>query len=148
MNRSAWEFVCAYAPDGSPAWSSDLRLSIPVLSAHRHISAPELVYLKGINRYLLFTWRLHADFAPMGTSLFIYEAPEPWGPFALAHVEEDWEGAEENPRFGPYCPRLPLKWVESDGLSCWLQFSGNWSAEGREAGFYRSSVRRFSLIMR
>ena len=148
MDRSVWEFVCAYNPDGTPAWSNNLDLSIPVLSVHRHISTPELVYLKSINRYLLFTWRLHEDFMPNGTDLFIYEAPEPWGPFSLAHAELDWEGAEQDPRFGPYCPRLPLKWIESDGQTCWLQFSGSWGEAGQSKNYYRSSVRQFKLLMK
>jgi hypothetical protein len=145
VRREAWEWVCSFTPSGEPAWSHDLDEAVPVLSMHRWLGMPEMVYLAGIKRYLLFTWRLHKDFSPYdGTDLLVFESPEPWGPFSLVHFEEYWEGKD----FNPYCPRLPLKWVESDGVTCWLQFSGNWGPEGQKAGYYRSNVRQFRLIMK
>lgn len=145
VRREAWEWVCAFTPSGEPAWSSDLDEAVPILGLHRHLGMPEMVYLAGINRYILFSWRLHKDFSPYdGTDLLVFESPEPWGPFSLVHYEEYWEGKD----FNPYCPRLPLKWVESDGITCWLQFSGSWSPEGQhEKGYYRSNVRQFRFIM-
>jgi hypothetical protein len=134
--------VCAFTPSGEPAWSFDLNEAVPVLSLHRWLSIPEMVYLAGVQRYLLFTWRLHQDFSPdQGTDLLVFESPEPWGPFSLVHYEEYWEGKAYN----PYCPRLPLKWMEADGVTGWLQFSGSWGPEGQKAGFYRSNVRPFRL---
>jgi hypothetical protein len=144
MRREAWEWVCAYSPSGHPAWSPDLDQAIPVLSLHRWVSIPEMVYLAGIDRYLLFTWRLHGDFSPdQGTDLLVLEAPEPWGLFSLVHFEEYWEGRD----FNPYCPRMPLKWMEADGVTGWLQFSGSWGPKGQEAGYYRSNIRKFRLKM-
>lgn len=145
VRREAWEWVCAFTPSGEPAWSFDLNEAVPILSLHRWLSQPEMVYLASIRRYLLFTWRLHKDFSPDdGTDLLIFEAPEPWGPFALVYWEEYWEGKE----FNPYCPRLPLKWINPDEVSGWLQFSGSWGPAGQKAGFYRSNVRPFRFIMR
>jgi len=145
MRREAWAWVCAFSPSGEPAWSHDLNESAPVLSLHRWLGAPEMVYLAGLRRYLLFTWRLHQDFSPDdGTDLLVFDAPEPWGPFTLAHFEEYWEGRA----FNPYCPRLPLKWMESDGVSGWLQFSGNWGPAGQKALYYRSNVRPFKLVLK
>jgi hypothetical protein len=143
--RGGWEWVCAFTANGDPAWGRDLESAIPVLSVHRCIGLPEMVYLAGIERCLLITWRLHRDFSPdHGTDLYIYDAPEPWGPFSLAHFEEYWEGQG----FNPYCPRLPLKWVEEDGVTGWLQFSGSWGPRGQAQGYYRSNVRRFRLVLR
>ncbi len=140
----AWEWLCALTPSGEPAWNNDLNESVPILSLHRWLSIPEMVYLAGIQRYLLLTWRLHQDFSPEhGTDLLVFEAPEPWGPFSLAYHEEYWEGKE----FNPYCPRVPLKWIESDGISGYLQFSGSWGKVGQEKLYYRSNVRPFRLIM-
>ena len=145
LRPEAWEWVCAFSPSGQPAWNHDLNESVPVLSLHRWLGIPELVYLAGIQRYLLFTWRLHADFsADDGTDLLVFEAPEPWGPFSMVHFEEYWEGKAYN----PYCPRLPLKWVEADGVSAWLQFSGSWGPAGQEALTYRSNVRPFKLHLK
>ena len=145
MRRGAWEWVAALSPSNEPAWTYELNDAMPVLSLHRWLGLPDMVYLAGINRYLLFTWRLHGDFAGSeGTELIVLEAPEPWGPFSLVHYEEYWEGKA----FTPYCPRLPLKWLQPDGITGWLQFSGSWEPAGQEAGYYRSNVRQFRLNMR
>ncbi len=146
VRPEAWEWVCAFDTAGEPAWSHDLGEAVPVLSLHRWIGAPEMVYLPGIERYLLLTWRLHRDFSPDdGTDLLVLEAPEPWGPFSLVHFEEYWEGKE----FNPYCPRIPLKWMAADGVTGWLQFSGSWAPRGQvPGGSYRSSVHQFRLNMR
>jgi hypothetical protein len=142
MQREAWKFVCAFQPNGEPAWASDLDAAIPILSLHRWLGLPEMVYLAGIKRYLLLTWRLHRDFSgDDGTDLLIFESPEPWGPFSLVHFEEYWQGKE----FTPYAPRIPLKWMAPDGKSGWLQFSGSWTPAGQKAGYYRSHVRPFKL---
>jgi len=142
VRGEAWEWVCAFAPSGEPAWSHDLDASIPILSMHRWLGLPEMVYLASLRRYLLLTWRLHKDFSgDDGTDLIVLDAPEPWGPFSLVHVEEYWEGRAYN----PYCPRVPLKWMDHNGTSGWMQFSGSWSTAGQKAGYYRSNVRPFRL---
>jgi len=144
MRREAWEWACAFTPANEPAWSHDLAEAVPVLSLHRWLGAPELVYLDGLRRYLFLTWRLHEDFSPdAGTDLLVLEAPEPWGPFRLVHAEEYWEGQA----FNPYCPRIPLKWLNADGVSGWIQFSGSWGPAGQQTNYYRSSVRPFRLRM-
>ena len=139
-----WEWVAAFLPNGEPVWHNDLNEAIPVLSAYKSISIPDMVYLKKLNRYLLLTWRLQKDFSGSnGTDLIIYESPEPWGPFSLAYEEEFWEGKE----FNPYNPRIPLKWMEDDGVTGWMQFSGCWEDAGQKNGYYRSNVRKFKLCL-
>jgi len=145
--REAWQWVGAFALDGQPAWTHLLSDAIPVLSLHRWISQPEMVYLPAIRRYLLLTWRLHRDFSSAdGSDLVILDAPEPWGPFSLVHIEELWEGRA----FNAYCPRLPLKWLDADGFGGWLQFSGSWGygPDGLQLASYRSHVRPFRLVLR
>ena len=145
IRREAWEWVCSFLPSGEPAWSCDLNEAVPILSLHRWLGMPEMVYMAGIKRYLLLSWRLHSDFSPTeGSDLMIFESPEPWGPFSLVHFEENWEGKS----FNPYTPRLPLKWVESDGITCWLQFSGSWATAGNsDDERYRSNVRKMKIIL-
>lgn len=145
IRREAWEWVCAWTPAGEPAWHPDLSAAIPILSIHRYLGLPEMVYLAGLKRYLLFTWRLHADFnGDEGTDLLILDAPEPWGPFSLVHFEECWEGKD----FTPYCPRLPLKWMSPDHQTGYLQFSGSWSPRAQKLNYYRSNIRQFRLKLR
>ena len=143
-NGMYWEFVSAFTREGEPLWTRSLDDAIPILSIHRFVGLPEMVYLKDITRYLFLTWHLRGDFDPdMGTDLLILEAPEPWGPFSLVHHEELWEGKA----FTPYCPRVPLKWMDPGHRSGYIQFSGSWSsgAEAQANGYYRSNVRKFAL---
>lgn len=145
MRREDWEWVSAFAPSGEPAWNHDIDTAVPVLSLHRWLSLPDMVYLAGIKRYLLLTWRLRTDFSPEdGSDLLIFESPEPWGPFSLVHFEEYWEGKE----FTAYTPRIPLKWMSPDGLSGWMQFSGSWAPKNQPRLTYRSHVRSFRLKMK
>ena len=139
MKANYWEYVCAMDKDGNPVWDNNIDESIPILSIHRYIGLPEMVYLAGIKRYLFLTWRLRDDFNPHeGTDLLILEAPEPWGPFSVVYFEEFWEGKA----FTPYCPRIPLKWMEDD-VTGYIQFSGSWDDHTR--GYYRSNLRKFRL---
>jgi hypothetical protein len=142
---TAWQWVCSFDLDGHPVWGYCLEDSIPILSLYRWISLPEMVYLAEINRYLLLTWHLHEDFSPdSGTDLLVLESPSPWGPFSFVHYEEFWEGK----LFNPYCPRLPLKWLEGDGVTGWPQFSGSWGPYGQAEGYYRSNVQKFRLKLK
>jgi hypothetical protein len=139
---TAWEWVCHVDAANVPAWTTELDRAQAVLSDDRWISLPEMVFLPGLDRYLLLTWRLNEDFSPdHGSQLVVYEAPEPWGPFALAHHEPAWERRE----LTPYCPRVPLKWLDGDGRGGWLLFSGSWAAG---LALYGMHVRRFRLRLR
>jgi len=140
---AAWQWVSEVDRGNRPSWTSDLDAAVAVFSDDRWISLPEMVYLAKIKRYLLLTWRLNADFSPVdGSRLIIYDAPEPWGPFTLVHYEGAWETKEKN----PYCPRVPLKWLNDDGISGWLQFSCSWGNFGANP-YYRSHVRKIRLVM-
>ena len=55
--REEWEWVCAFDRSGAPAWSHSLSETIPILSIHRSVSLPEMVYFVETKRYLLLTWR-------------------------------------------------------------------------------------------
>jgi hypothetical protein len=142
----AWEWIEAWNADGSPKWSKWLNDSIAVISAARVLSCPDFVYLPSIGRYLLITWCLHKDFDPsLGTDLLVFDAPEPWGPFTVAHYEREWLGR----RVGPYCPRMPLKWLDADGLGGWMLASGDWMVEHDPARpFYRPNAKRWRVKLR
>ena len=144
QQASAWQWVRSINRMGEPSWTSQLAESVPVLSRDRKISLPDMVYVRALRCYLLLTWSLKKDFSPEdGSELFIYEAPEPWGPFRLVHDEQDWEDRDTT----PYCPRLPLKWLRQseEGITGWLQFSGSWRENSKH---YRSHVRPFRLALR
>lgn len=142
QDRAAWEWISELKDPDHPVWSSNLQQAVPVFSDNGHISLPDEVYIAGIKRYILLTWSLKLPFSPYdGTELDIYDAPHPWGPFTLVHHEDLWESMEMT----PYCPRLPLKWlqVKPHELDGWIQFSGSWRTK-----HYRSHVRQFRMKLR
>lgn len=144
LEAGAWEWVAALNPARQPRWSKKLDEAIPILSDGRRISLPDMVYIAAIKRYVLLTWSLKKDFSPDdGSELVIYDAPELWGPFTLVHHESPWESVDIN----PYCPRLPLKWLQTSaqGVTGWLQFSGSWRQDSLH---YRSHVRKFTIRVR
>jgi len=142
IRPESWRWVGAWNIDGSPAWTHKLEDSIPILSLHRWMGLPEMVYLPKFDRYLFLTWRLHEDFSPTaGTDLLILDAPNPWGPFSLVHFEEYWETQHVN----PYCPRIPLKWLSEDNATGWVLFSGSWGSVPQDPTLYRANVRPFKL---
>ncbi len=140
----AWQWVSDAKDADHPKWTSSLDESVSVLSDPGHISAPDMVYIAAIKRYILLDWSLKQPFSPSdGSELTIYDAPHPWGPFTLVHHEDVWESVDMN----PYCPKLPLKWLQvQDGqLVGWIQFSGTWR---QNSSHYRSHVRQFRMILR
>jgi hypothetical protein len=142
----AWKWVEAWEADGSPRWSPWLNDAIPVLSSPRTMSCPDMIWMPALGRYLLVTWYFHKDFDPaLGTDLIIYEAPEPWGPFKLAHYEREWLGRV----VGPYCPRIVSKWLDADGLGGWMLVSGNFvDALSPGRPHYRPNLIRFRIKLR
>ncbi len=144
QDRSRWEFVAGFEADGSPQWSDNLVSAAPVLRHPGYLGAVEIVYLHGIDRYLLLGWRNKVKAEPgAGSELVVYDAPAPWGPFTLVHHEDPWETAELN----PYNPRVPLKWYDHERNEGWLLFSGNWAHEGQTPN-YRAHARRFRLHLK
>jgi len=147
MERGAWQWVRAFDSNDNAVFGYGLEDAIPILSIHGCISAPEMVYIKQLDRYILLTWRLHENFSPEdGTDLIVMESATPWGPFSLVHIEENWEG-KDGVEVNPYCPRLPLKWVSEDGTEGCLLFSGSWGSRGQENLLYRANLRKFKFIM-
>jgi len=91
-----------------------------------------IVYNAGIGRYLLgnysFTNSLgqprpyHQDPWPQSiypSQLTLFEAPEPWGPWSLFHLDDNWGTV------GDYQPNFPTKWMSSDGRTLVMVSSGS-----------------------
>jgi hypothetical protein len=138
---SSWEWVAKINERMQPTWVRNLQDSAPILSLNRSIGSPDMIYIPELKKHLLFTWKLKNDFnALTGTELFVFEADKPWGPFQFVHHEKNWE--EE--RFTPYCPRVPLKWIEikGDEITAWMLFSGSWT---QNHIYYHPNFRKFKM---
>jgi len=120
-------------------WKSDLGFGFRSARACVHQSSrvfPPRRYLQAaICRHLLAVTAPCDD--PVNRYLGVFDAPNPWGPWTTVAYLEQW-GAPEN-RFQP---QIPAKWIESDGLSFYLQYSCF------PNGPYRFNAQRASLILR
>lgn len=142
LDRDAWEFAIKLE-DGDVEWTKNLYESTSVLDIYRHISVPEMVYVKSIKKFLLVTWALHSDFHPTdGSELTILESDHPWGPFSLVHYEWMWYKQEA----GYYCPRIPLKWFNQDTLEGYMEMAGNWETQPAKKTYYLPQVRKFKIL--
>lgn len=141
MDRDAWEFA-SLDSGGNPLWHRELAASGPILEIERHISLPEMVYIKSLGKYLLLTWALHTNFrTPTGSELTILESDRPWGPFRLVHYEWMWHKRD----CCAYTPRIPLKWFDQEALEGYLLHSGNWESQ---VPYYLPQVKKFRLTVR
>lgn len=141
---TAWTFLSATDPE--PVWEPWLHAAEPILTRPRTLGLPEMVYLAALDRYLLLTWSFPDDFTTrFGGDLLILDAPAPWGPFSVVHYEREWLGRA----VAPYCPRLPLAWMDPDGLGGWILTSGNFNPPADPARpFYKPNAVRFRLELR
>ncbi len=54
-----WQWVCGVDAANEPSWTGQLDVAQAVFSDDRWVGLPEMVWLAGIERYLLLTWRLN-----------------------------------------------------------------------------------------
>jgi CubicO group peptidase (beta-lactamase class C family) len=140
--RAAYEFFQSRSgPNGAPSWTADIARRAPVLERAGVCYRPSVTFDPGLNRHLLVHSTPNArsrdgvgevDVRFHG-GLSVYEAPAPWGPWALAFDAEDWDvGPGDSASF-------PAKWISPDGRTLHLVFSGEDSFAVREATVVRSS---------
>jgi CubicO group peptidase (beta-lactamase class C family) len=134
--RAAYEFFQSRStPEGLPRWTSNPGSRGSALERPGACYRPSVTFDPGLKRFLLvhpspnvrsrnaagaIDVRFHGG-------LSVYEAPDPWGPWALAFDTDDWDtGPGDSASF-------PAKWISADGRGLNLVFSGNDSFAVRKA---------------
>ncbi|MBI4873086.1 MAG: serine hydrolase [Acidobacteria bacterium] len=110
--RAAWEFFVRPDEAGRAVWTRDIAQCGEAFRYPRNVQRVDAVYHPGLKRYLLALGYNHEG----GWGL--YDAPEPWGPWTTAFHTPHWGFG------GTHGYRLPAKWIEADGKTMWLVFSG------------------------
>ena len=134
--RAAYEFFQSRSGTaGVPSWTHDFGQRDPVLERPGACYRPGVTFDSGLNRFLLVHSKPNArsrngageiDVRFHG-GLSIFEAPKPWGPWALAFDVDNWDvGPGDSASF-------PAKWISSDGRTLHLVFSGDDSFAVRRA---------------
>lgn len=127
QTRSAWQFFTGTGSDGSPQWSSDIKLRRAVLHDPRRlytdstgplqgltvISQGGVVYDKPIGLYLYTSWTEY--------TFEFYSAPHPWGPWKLFASKDFGEYPWTLTSYGGYATTIPSKFISADGTSMWVQ---------------------------
>ena len=113
-DQDAYDFFAGWDGD-QPLWSRNLADRQPVFTAPGKCYRPNLVYNPGIKRYLLITLPWESG-GKHDRYLGIFDAPNPWGPWTIAAEKTEFTEAR-------YHPRIPSKWISSDGLTFWYNFS-------------------------
>jgi len=136
FQRAAYEFFAGIKA-GKPVWSRDLLRKAPVFTAAGRCYRAGISYDAGLKRYLLVqpvpnagshdgVGKLDARFEG---GLSIYDAPTPWGPWTTVFFTDKWDvGPGESASF-------PTKWMEPDGRTLNLVFSGDDNFSVRKVQF-------------
>ena len=135
LNRSAYDFFTGTRPDGSPTWSTDDTIAVPVVSFPLMLSVQQATWVPAIRRIVFANWAwISVDGAPrpdhspdernertghQRTQLTLVEAATPWGPFNVFWRDDDWRGSDGSS--GGYTPVVPSAWVSDHDF--WLAFT-------------------------
>jgi CubicO group peptidase (beta-lactamase class C family) len=133
--RGAFEFFANPDAAGQPRWTRNLMERGGVLIHPGRCYRSSITYDAGLKRYLMATTlpatrsrdgggRIDTRFSG---GLAIYDAPEPWGPWATTFLREQWDvGPGDTASF-------PTKWMNADGKTLYLVFSSEDSFAVRQA---------------
>jgi hypothetical protein len=145
-----WEMFDGLDDQGNPKWwpyrpSTRMRNEQPIFKFRNCTSMTGIHYVPAVERFLLPEWAyvdLDSDDPWRQTFFHLYEAPKPWGPWSLVHVEEDFGKAWYN-------PSLPSKWFEDGGRRMWMVCGGDFRKcrSADPVSDYAFFVRKFELVL-
>ena len=144
-----WEMFDGLNQAGLPTWQpwrpEVRRFNKPIFKFRNFTSMTGMHYVPAIKRFLLPEWA-YVDLdgkEPWKQTFFhLYEAPNPWGPWSLIHVEENFGNAWYN-------PSLPSKWFEEGGLKMWMVCGGDFASKHTSnRADYSFCTRKFELLLK
>ncbi len=120
---AAWDYFVALDPaTGQPRWSRNVAERGAVFSHPGNCYRGGVTWHPGLKRYLwcqILPHSTHPQGMRFQGGFGIYDAPEPWGPWTTAFYAPQWDvGPGES-------SSLPTKWMEADGRTVHLVFSGD-----------------------
>jgi hypothetical protein len=122
--RAAWEYFVRLDAEGRPMWSNDVAARGGVFQHPGACLRSAMTYCAPLKRYLWWQQLPQPpDAKDRGDTRFeggfaVYDAAEPWGPWTTAFFTTRWDvGPGEHGDF-------PAKWMNADGRTLHLVFSG------------------------
>ena len=133
LERDAWEFCVNIDEANQASWGTDDGDAVPVFRYPRMTGENHLSFNPGIGRYLLGNYgfvdehvqprpyhQLDWPHSAERSQLTLFEAPEPWGPWSLFHIDDDWG------TYGDYQPSFPPKLMTENGQEVVIVSSGTY----------------------
>jgi CubicO group peptidase (beta-lactamase class C family) len=130
--RAAYEFFERCETGQEPVWTRDLARRGAVFVHPGACYRSSVSYHPALRRYLWCQTGLGEDLRWAG-GLAVYDAPEPWGPWTTVYLSDRWDvGPGETSSFPP-------KWMNADGRTLFLVFSGDDCFSVRRAELVRAA---------
>lgn len=120
--RAEWEFYAGTDNAGKPVWSRELYKRRPIFTDPKGVQRVAMSYNPALKRYILVTSHKvdpNAQNVTHTGALGVFEAPEPWGPWATVYYDDYWSGKDVT-----YHHKFPPIWMSADGKTMWLLYSG------------------------
>ncbi|MHB0858927.1 MAG: hypothetical protein ACYC5M_15345 [Anaerolineae bacterium] len=133
LDARDWEFAHGLDGKGLLRWWPRHDTAQHVFRAPGRTSMTGLHHIAPLGLYILPQWHythLEDEGRRWGaTCVELYQAPAPWGPYSLFHVQHF------EPQ-GWYNPYIPNKFISADGRHLWLLVAGDWTTCHDPEGYY------------
>jgi hypothetical protein len=123
MVRADYEFFAGFKGNGQPVWSSRIADRKPIFEDSKGTQRIAITYNSALERYILTTSHLVEKEATHTAALGVFDAAEPWGPWSTVYYDDHWS-TQNGEDCRTYHHRFPPKWMDRDGGSMWLLYSG------------------------
>ncbi len=128
LNKSAYTYFKEFNKAGKPVWTSDIeQKGVMHNMPKRYLHCgwfPDVVYNPGLDLYIMVAAARGRDGTnrwKYPSSLGMWYAEKPWGPFKQFFFLDEWITIDPKARL--YQPKLSPKWISEDGTEMYLVFS-------------------------
>ena len=121
----AYQYLTGVDANGNPiSWSSSESNAAPIFTDNNDAFGMTVYYDAAIGRYLATVGHDTPVAAGSAGQFGVFEAPNPWGPWATVDYEDNW-GNLGSSTGGDYLDVfIPTKWMGADGKTFWATTSG------------------------
>lgn len=137
-DASKWEFYAGKDKDGKTIWTHDFKSIKPLLEWNNNMGCVTVTYNPYLKRYLMCVTDGGDTVSEMNTYILESES-----------LEGEWKIISYMESFGvqAYFVNIPSKFIEKDGKTMWLMYSGNFmNLNGKDLP-YRPAGSHYGLVM-
>jgi hypothetical protein len=128
-NASSWTYYAGTDSAGNPIWAASSVQAAPVWADPNESESLSVSFDAAIGRYIAYNDHgSDCGGSPCERQVSLFDGPSPWGPWTTVDYEEQFD----NTNCGTNCLAnsvavgwaMMQKWVSPDGLSLWVEYSG------------------------